>query len=334
MNQINTSQVFQREGDPLIYLQARGQWYYYDPSSKPLGEGAMGIVYLGYNCTSNQRVAVKCVRPTYANNPLIRQRAKQEASLSFSHPNIVQMIGLCEYQEGRGPIFVLSSYISGITLERHVKSQLSQLPRKDRIEKISREICCVLDALEYLHSRGIVHRDIKPSNLMLENGTTVKLMDLGIARMNGGNKFSSFGFIGTPQYAAPEQILRDSTNAEINATTDLYSLGITFYEFITGTNPMNSGVDSETLSNQVTKKLPYNKAIPNRLFKVISRATEKDPVKRYQSAREFKEAIMDAVSRPDCSKIQLWIESHKLISAISAIIVITIIVLTILITAN
>lgn len=114
------SQIYQREGDPLIYLQVKGQWYYYDPTSKPLGEGAMGIVYLGYNSSSNQRIAVKYIRPAYANNPLIRQRAKQEASLSFSHPNIVQMIGLCEYQEGHGPIFVLSAYISGITLEYHV----------------------------------------------------------------------------------------------------------------------------------------------------------------------------------------------------------------------
>lgn len=253
MNQTNTSQVYQREGDPLIYLLVKGRWYYYDPSSTPLGEGAMGVVYLGYDSVTNNRIAVKCVRPAYANNPLIRQRAKQEASLRFSRPNIVQMIGMCEYQADKGPIFVLSSYISGITLEDHVRNQLSQLPMEERIEKISREICCVLDALEYLHSRGVVHRDIKPSNLMLENGSTIKLMDLGIARMNGGNKFSTYGFIGTPQYAAPEQILRDSTNTEINATTDQYSLGITFYECLTGVNPMSSNVDSETLSNQVTK---------------------------------------------------------------------------------
>ena len=165
---------------------------------------------------------------------------------------------------------------------------------------------------------------------MLENGSTVKLMDLGIARMNGGNKFSSYGFIGTPQYAAPEQILRDTTGAEINATTDIYSLGITFYEFLTGVNPMNSSVDSETLSNQVTKRLPYNKSIPNRLFRVISKATEKESSKRYQSAREFKEAIMDAVSKPDCSRLRLWIENHKLVSSIIAVVALVIIVLIII----
>lgn len=309
-----TQQVLQRDGDPLVYLQVKGQWFYYDPQSTPLGEGAMGVVFLGYNCNSNQRIAVKCVRAAYANNPLIRQRARQEASLSFSHPNIVQMLGMCEYQENTGPIFILSNYVPGITLEEHVRSQLNQLDKQDRIEKISYEICCVLDALQYLHSCGIVHRDIKPSNLMLENGSVVKLMDLGIARMNGGNKYSSYGFIGTPQYAAPEQILRDTTKAEINATTDIYSLGITYYELLTGVNPMNSKIESETLANQVTKRLPYNKAIPKRLFKVIKKATEKDSGKRYQSASEFKNAIQEAISKPDYSSLRLWIEEHKAVA--------------------
>lgn len=312
-------QVFQREGDPLVYLQVKGQWFYYDPQSKPLGEGAMGIVFLGYNCDSNQRVAIKCVRAAYANNPLIRQRAKQEASLSFSHPNIVQMLGMCEYQENSGPIFILSNYVPGITLEEHVKTQLNHLEKRDRIEKISHEICCVLDALQYLHSQGIVHRDIKPSNLMIEDGSVVKLMDLGIARLNGGNKYSSYGFIGTPQYAAPEQILRETTKSEINATTDIYSLGVTFYELLTGTNPMNSKIESETLANQVTKKLPYHKDIPPRLFKAIQKATEKDSAKRYQSASEFKNAIQDAINKPESSFLSLWIEDHKAVSILLGI---------------
>lgn len=304
----STKQVFQREGDPMVYLQVKGQWYCYDPASPPLGEGAMGIVFLGYNCNSNQRIAVKCVRTAYANNPMIRQRARQEASLSFNHPNIVQMLGMCEYQSDSGPIFILSSYVAGITLEEHVKKQLNHLNPKDRIEKISYEMCCVLDALQYLHSKGVVHRDIKPSNLMIEDGSVIKLMDLGIARMNGGNKYSSYGFIGTPQYAAPEQILRESLDMDITPTADIYSLGITFYELLTGVNPMKSKIDSETLSNQVAKKLPYNSVIPRRLFMVIERATEKDPKKRFQTAADFQEAIRSSLRKPNRSLFGLWIE--------------------------
>lgn len=300
-------QVVQKEGDPRIYLNVMGQWYYYDPNSTPLGDGAMGTVYLGFSCNSNQRIAVKRVKDVYANNKMIRERAKQEASLSFSHPNLVQMIGLCEVAPNYGPIFILSGYVAGITLDAHVKEQLNLLPQEDRIEKISNELCKVLDALQYLHSRGVIHRDVKPSNIMIENGSVVKLMDLGIARLNGGNKYSSYGFIGTPQYAAPEQILRDSDNTEINAQTDIYALGVTYYELLTGKNPFKTDVEAEMLSRQIKMKLPYDKKIPRSIFNVILKATEKVPAKRYKSASEFKFAILDALQRSKESSLKSWI---------------------------
>lgn len=318
----NSTHIYQREGDSRIYLQVMGQWYYYDSNSAPLGKGAMGTVYLGFSCNSNQRIAIKRVKDIYANNKMIRERARQEASLSFSHPNLVQMIGICEYNPYYGPIFVLSGYIAGITLEAHVKEQLNHLPQEDRIEKISNELCHVLDALQYLHSRGIVHRDVKPSNIMIENGSVVKLMDLGIARLNGGNKYSSYGFIGTPQYAAPEQILRDSDNTEINAQTDIYATGITFYELLTGYNPFKTDVEAEILSRQMSVKLPYDKKIPRSLYNVILKATEKNPAKRYRSALEFKIAIMDALHNNLTHNVKSWISNHKaLLCCIAALLI-------------
>ena len=324
-------QVVQKEGDPRIYLNVMGQWYYYDPNSTPLGDGAMGTVYLGFSCNSNQRIAVKRVKDVYANNKMIRERAKQEASLSFSHPNLVQMIGLCEVAPNYGPIFILSGYVPGITLDTHVKEQLNLLPQEDRIEKISYELCKVLDALQYLHSRGVVHRDIKPSNIMIENGSVVKLMDLGIARLNGGNKYSSYGFIGTPQYAAPEQILRDSDNTEINAQTDIYALGVTYYELLTGKNPFKTDVEAEMLSRQIKMKLPYDKKIPRSIFNVILKATEKVPSKRYKSASEFKFAILDALQRSKENTLKDWILTNwkLLLSAFVVIFILLIIIFTI-----
>ena len=324
-------QVVQKEGDPRIYLNVMGQWYYYDPNSTPLGDGAMGTVYLGFSCNSNQRIAVKRVKDVYANNKMIRERAKQEASLSFSHPNLVQMIGLCEVAPNYGPIFILSGYVAGITLDAHVKEQLNLLPQEDRIEKISNELCKVLDALQYLHSRGVVHRDVKPSNIMIENGSVVKLMDLGIARLNGGNKYSSYGFIGTPQYAAPEQILRDSDNTEINAQTDIYALGVTSYELLTGKNPFKTDVEAEMLSRQIKMKLPYDKKIPRSIFNVILKATEKVPAKRYKSASEFKFAILDALQRSKENSIKDWVLTNwkTLLGGIVIILILLIIVFTI-----
>lgn len=324
-------QVVQKEGDPRIYLNVMGQWYYYDPNSTPLGDGAMGTVYLGFSCNSNQRIAVKRVKDVYANNKMIRERAKQEASLSFSHPNLVQMIGLCEVAPNYGPIFILSGYVAGITLDAHVKEQLNFLPHEDKIEKISNELCKVLDALQYLHSRGVVHRDVKPSNIMIENGSVVKLMDLGIARLNGGNKYSSYGFIGTPQYAAPEQILRDSDNTEINAQTDIYALGVTYYELLTGKNPFKTDVEAEMLSRQIKMKLPYDKKIPRSIFNVILKATEKVPAKRYKSASEFKFAILDALQRSKENSIKDWVLTNwkPLLGGFVIILILLIIVFTI-----
>lgn len=305
----NQSQVYQREGDPRIYLFAMGQWYYYDPSVAPLGSGAMGTVYLGYSCVGNQRIAVKRVKDNFSNNKAIRERARQEASLSFRHPNLVEMLGICEYPNSIGPIFLLSRFVDGADIDKHVKKQLQDLP--DRVEIISREICSVLNALTYLHSRGVVHRDVKPSNIMIENGCNVKLMDLGIARLNGGNQYSSYGFVGTPQYAAPEQILRqDDISVEINATTDIYALGITFYELLTGENPFASEIEAEVLTSQVTKKLPPHKNIPPKLMKVIWKATEKQQQQRYQTAADFKNAI-ESVFLHQSNVVEDFFEKYK-----------------------
>lgn len=121
-------------------------------------------------------------------------------------------------------------------------------------------------------------------------------MDLGIARMNDGNKFSQYGFIGTPQYAAPEQILRDKTRTvQINAATDLYALGITLYEILAGVNPFDADTEVDTLTRQIRETLPPHDAIPKRVMNVIAKATEKEQSKRFQTSDEFRKALKDAL---------------------------------------
>ena len=288
--------VIQRENDPFIYLYVSGinEWFCYNPYEPPLGKGAMGDVYLGYRIKNGAEIAVKKVKDFYANNRMIRERARQEASLAFRHPNLVEMIGCCESAPDSGSIFILSNLVRGENIDKYVKN-FDNSP--NRVEKISHAIMAILDALDYIHSRGVIHRDIKPSNIMVENDSNIRLMDLGISRMNGGNKFSSFGFIGTPQYSAPEQIKRGEGNIgdPINATTDIYELGITFYELLTGENPMDAQSEADTLDRQIKKTLPPNQKIPSKLMKVIWKATEKEQAKRYQTALDFKKAISDAL---------------------------------------
>lgn len=262
---------------------------------------------------------------------MIRERARQEASLAFRHPNLVEMVGYCEYAPESGPIFILSHFVQGEDIDKYAKSfENSPL----RVEKICSAICSVLDALDYVHSRGVVHRDIKPSNIMIENGSNVRLMDLGIARMNGGNKFSSYGFIGTPEYSAPEQMLREQNgaNVQINATTDIYELGITFYELLAGTNPMSCQSEAETLTKQMKERLPASERIPNKMMQVIWKATEKEQSRRYQTALEFKHAIRDALlpDPPLSERISDWIQEHVLLVILGTVAIATVIFVIVL----
>lgn len=293
---MSSKTVFQRPDDPYIYLLVMREWYCYDPTSSPLGSGAMGTVYMGYRVKDGARVAIKRVKDAYANNPMIRERARQEASLAFRHQNLVEMIGCCEYAPTGGPIFLVSKFVSGKNIDEYIKEFING---SDRVEKICNAIFQVLDALDYVHSRGVIHRDIKPSNIMIEGDSNVRLMDLGIARMNDGNKFSQFGFIGTPQYSAPEQILRDKTRSvQINASTDIYALGITLYELLAGTNPYDSASEVDVLTRQMRESLPPHDSIPRKVMNVILKATEKEQSKRYQTAAEFRDALKEALQPP------------------------------------
>lgn len=313
--------VKQLPNDPHIYLSVMGEWYAYNPFQQPLGSGAMGTVFLGFRCRDRAPVAVKRVIDSYANNPQIRERARLEASLAFRHQNLVEMLGYCEYAPDHGPIFLLSNYVQGEDIDKYVRNFAAS---PERVEKTCVAICQVLDALDYVHSKDIIHRDIKPSNIMVENGSNVRLMDLGIAKMTSGNPYSQYGFIGTPEYSAPEQVRGDKDG--INKTTDIYALGITFYELLAGTNPMACPTEIETLTKQLKEELPSSPMIPMPLMNVIWKATAKNQGDRYQTAMEFKNDILLALQEEPSiwQRCCYWIQEHSIlfvgiVAAIAAI---------------
>ena len=208
------------------------------------------------------------------------------------------MLGYCEPIPDKGPIYIISELVNGTIIDEFAKT----LPSDMRVEVISRMMCCVLDGLACLHAKSVWHRDIKPSNIMVENGVNVKIMDLGIARVDGKTFGTLDKAFGTFAYAPPEQINR--ALGDVNHLSDIYSAGVTFYELLTGSNPFESINEIETCDRQLTLTLPPDANIPKSLYKVILKATAKSQSARYQSVIEFKQAVQEP---PSSSGPRLWL---------------------------
>lgn len=277
------SRNFVRQGN-LVYLLAGGEQFVFDTSRIPIGEGAMGTVYAGQSCVNGRKVAIKMVNPAYADIPSVRNRAREEAMLRFRHPNLIETIGLCEPAQ-TGPIFIVSNFVSGISIDEHVNRNLR--PLGNYVDRVCRTMFPVLDALTYLHTgaRPIYHLDIKPSNIMVENGNSnVRLMDLGIAFTRDTHDITSAGLLGTPGYAAPEQNVKVGQHLAVNATTDLYEFAVTLYELLAGRKPSD---------NSSPEPIP---GVNRQLMAVLTRAMSDSQSARYGSASELKAAITEALS--------------------------------------
>lgn len=288
------------DGDPNIYISVFNRvwkWYYYNPDNASLGEGAMGKVFIGYDYDTNQKVAIKQLFDKYANVKSVRDRSRLEASLTYTHPNIVEMLGSCMYEDEDGywHVWILSNYVDGVNIDKYVRGLGNDA---DKVQIVTSLVGDVLNALDYLHSKGVIHRDIKPSNIMVDKTGHVKLMDLGIARVTSANSYTSTGFVGTPLYASPEQIMRDKMLVQATPASDIYSLGMTLYVLLNGEHPFDADTEAQILVNQVTKKLPMAKSLEKKyrkLMDVIWKATDKDPDKRFQKALDFKYTIEKAM---------------------------------------
>ncbi len=304
----------------------KGEWFSFYPTDEfCIGKGAMGIVYKGwYSRDPERKVAIKMVYERSAQNRDIRRRARYEASLAINHPNIIRMLGYCQTHPDKGSIFIVSDFVRGTTLNHFAAT----LPPDIRVNAISQMICSVLDALICLHTMRppIWHRDIKPSNIMVDNNSNVRLMDLGIASTDGMSlgTIDGRGF-GTYAYAPPEQVT--GNRSQVNGLSDIYSLGVTFYELLTGVNPFAMGSDVDILDKQISMLLPYNESIPKPLFKVILKATAKSQADRYRSAQEFKDDIIASFNKETTSSNNhlLWI----ILGCVGAVVIITIFILLI-----
>jgi len=256
------------------------------------GQGGMGAVYKVRQRQLDRIVALKILPPQVPSGPSFAERFTREARAlaKLNHPHIVT---LYEFGQTDGLFYFLMEFVDGINLRQLLNA--SRIAPKEALAIVP-QIC---EALQYAHERGIVHRDIKPENILLSKEGQVKIADFGVAKIvaqDSGEKAETIpgsqsgelteagSSLGTPQYMAPEQI---KNSAEVDHRADIYSLGVVFYQMLTGELPTDKFVPP-------SKKV----VIDVRLDEVVLRALEKKPELRYQQASQVKERIETIAQTP------------------------------------
>ena len=257
---------------------------------KELGRGAMGTVYLGKDPKINREVAIKTLRyEEFDEEQLadIKSRFFREAEAAgrLAHPNIVTIYDVGEDYE---IAYMAMELLDGTDLSKYCqKEQL--LPRAD----VLRIISAVASALDYAHASGIVHRDIKPANIMVLNNGEIKVADFGIARVMASSKTQTGVVMGTPSYMSPEQI----AGKKVDGVSDLFSLGVVFFELLTGKKPF-AGDSIATLIYNITTSPPPSLRemvpdIPEMFETIIGKLLAKDKSLRYQRGKELADDLQE-----------------------------------------
>ena len=285
--------------DPLIGQTISGKYFVH----QLLGRGGMGEVYKATHLTLDRPVVLKLLKKSFLSDPSIVQRFHREARAAsrLNHPNSITIIDFGQTEDGT--LFMAMEYLSGRSLSR-VIAEDQPIP-ETRVVHIASQI---LAALAEAHALGIIHRDLKPENVMLESrrdeSDFVKVLDFGIAKLNepgdGAGRLTQAGIVcGTPGYMSPEQVRGD----ELDARSDLYSVGIILYEMLTGRLPF----DADTPMGLVTKHLveappPLGVRKPGLhvspgLEGLVLRCLAKDRTERPTTAEEMRAALLAWVAQ-------------------------------------
>jgi tRNA A-37 threonylcarbamoyl transferase component Bud32 len=254
-----------------------------------LGEGGMGVVYLGENAyVHDKKYAVKMLRRELTSNPNFQAQFFEEAihQSKLDHPNIVQMQNY--FKDGEDYFLVLA-YVEGKTLSEILDCKQAALEEKRALSYIKD----LLRALNCAHENAIFHRDVKPSNILIDKTGRARLMDFGIATTAGLHSKAAIGLeVGTAEYMSPEQI-RDPFHIDHRA--DVYSCGIVMFELLTGSLPFvgetRDAIKLQQLECSAPDPRASNKKISKKLAAIVSKALEKDPDRRFQGCVEFLKAI-------------------------------------------
>jgi serine/threonine-protein kinase len=250
-----------------------------------LGAGGMGKVYKVRNVISDRIEAMKILLPDLAGRQELAARFQREIKVlaALDHPNIAALRTALTLDN---QLVMIMEYVEGTTLTQRL--QQGPIPVADAVNYIGQ----VLEALSYAHQQQVIHRDVKPANMMLTPQGVVKLMDFGIARSGDDSTLTMTGTtLGSLGYMSPEQVKGEATDAR----SDLYSVGISLYEMVTGRRPFRESSDYSIMAAQVnqppTPPVDLKPGLPPTLNEIILLSIAKEPSGRFQSADAFKTAL-------------------------------------------
>jgi len=270
---------------------------------RELGRGAMGTVWSAAHTTLGQRVAIKLIAPEHVESPEARLRfgneAKAAARLKSRH--VVQVID--DGQTVEGTPYIVMEYLEGETVEQKIE-RVGNLPLAEAV-RITTHVC---RALSRAHAQNIIHRDLKPANIFIckseddEHGWIAKVLDFGVAKLIGDGDASATKtgtLVGTPLFMSPEQVRGAS---RVDQRADIYSLGMVFYNMVTGKFAFDSPSYSDVLIKICLEPLPDLREvapwISEPLRQWFGKACARDPAERFQSADQAMEALHAAVGQP------------------------------------
>jgi serine/threonine protein kinase len=252
-----------------------------------VSEGGMAMVYKARCRMLDRIVAVKILKDEYSSDLNFVQKFKTEglAAAQLSHPNIVNIFDVGQEED---VYYIVMEFIEGETLKEYIQRE-APLPVEQAIT-IATMIC---DGLQHAHEKGIIHRDIKPHNIIITETGIVKVADFGIAKAISKKTITYGGnIVGSVHYIAPEQ----ARGEPVTRTTDIYSLGCVIYEMLTGRMPFDAEspitVALKHIHDDPVPPRSFNSEIPKALEAVILRAMAKNPVQRFASAQDLRNALL------------------------------------------
>jgi len=268
-----------------------------------IGEGGMSFVYRGVDLQSGENVALKVLKKEFCYDEEFIQRFKNEATAAqkLSHPNIV---GIYDVGNDDDIQYIVREYIDGLSLDDLIKAK-KKLPWRNTL-KISSQI---LSAVDHAHKNKIIHRDIKPLNIMITTEGVVKLTDFGIARaVSSATKSASNDSAGSVHYLSPEQI----RGGFVDERSDIYSIGITMYEMVTGNVPYDGdshvSIAMKHIDGKIKPPSEVDAKIPYGVSDLIVLATKKETNMRFQSAGEMYDQLIKVMKNPYLSFLTNYTE--------------------------